>query len=147
MQSLCKNVPYISNESKTKRNQRQGTTSIYKNICAVLPLFKIFEKFYLKSLPRRNCSSYAKLCEYRLGSSTAKLNYKELCTVLRLFKIFEKKNTWSHFPGQNVVLMPKIINIGLEVWQLSQLVSQPVSQSVSQPVRERLTDCLLYKVG
>ena len=45
---------------------------------------------------------------------------------------FLKNNTWSHFPGQNVVPMPKIINMGSVVWKLTQSVSQPVSQPVSQ---------------
>ena len=62
--------------------------------------------------------------------------------VCQFFR-FLKNNSWSHSPDQNVVYIPKIINNGSVVWQLT----KSVSQWVSQPASQSLTDCLLYIVG
>ena len=43
--------------------------------------------------------------------------------------------------------MPKIINIGSVVWQITQSVSRKVSLSVSEQVIQQVMDSLLYIVG
>ena len=58
-----------------------------------------------------------------------------MCAVFPFMR-FLKKNMWSHFPDQNEVPMPKGINIGSTVWQLTKLVSQSVNEPISESVSQ-----------
>ena len=88
-------------------------------VIAEIKSFRKCAKIFVLSLQTKKFQRF----EITDVASVTKLKIKELCAGLPVLR-FLKNNTWSHFPDQNVVHIPKIIAIGSVVPELTQSVSQ-----------------------